>query len=99
MKKIFVGPGTLPAIVVLVLLCGLLFAQPAPTLKLTKLSDREWVDLSKLSFIRLPVNTLPDPSCAPYCQTRWGADIVVDGVSMAYSEEAEITLRRLLEQK
>ena len=69
-------------------------SEPAPALHLTQLSDREWIDLSKISMVRLPVFT--DPHGCTDCQTRWGADMVVDGVGMAYSEEAEVTLRRLL---
>lgn len=80
--------------ILLVILCGLLFAQPPPTLKLTQLSSREWVDLSKVSFVRWPVYT--DPHGCLDCQTRWGADFIVDGVNVGYSEEAEVTLRKLL---
>ena len=72
-------------------------SEPAPSLRLTRLSSREWVDLSKVSMIRLPVFT--DPHGCLDCQTRWGADLVVDGVETAYTEEAEVTLRRLLAEQ
>ena len=72
-------------------------SEPAPALHLTQLSNREWIDLTKISMIRLPVFT--DPHGCPDCQTRWGADMVVDGVGMAYSEEAEVTLRKLLAEQ
>lgn len=71
-------------------------SDPPPSLHLTQISSREFVDLSKISFIRLPVTTPDDPSCSPYCQTRWGADMIVDGVGVSYSEEAERELRRML---
>ncbi len=70
-------------------------AQPPPALHLTQLSSREWVDLSKLSLVRLPVYTPPPPGCFD-CQTRWGADYIIGGVQQAYTEEAEVTLRKML---
>lgn len=74
-------------------------SDPPPTLHLTQLSSREFVDLSKVAFVRLPVYLPPVPGC-PDCQLRYGADMVVNGVDVSYSEEAEVTLRRMLaEQK
>ena len=61
-----------------------------------KLNDEhtksEWINLDKVSYIRLPTYTEPCYSC----QTRWGAYIVVDGHEVTYSEEAEVKLRKLL---
>ncbi len=60
---------------------------------LLKVSDREYVDLSKVSFIRLPIYT---PGC-PECQTRWGDMLIVDGgQTNGFSVEAEAKLRELL---
>jgi len=74
-------------------------AQPLPTASalphLTRLSEREFVDLSKVSFIRLPVYVTAPPGCND-CQTRWGADIIVDSTVITYSVEAEAELRKLL---
>ncbi len=67
---------------------------PARLANLTKLSDREWVDLSKVTYVQLPVY-IPVPGCVD-CASRWGAGLVVDGVRLEYSEEAEVEIRRLL---
>ncbi len=67
---------------------------PARLTNLTKLSDREWVDLSKVTYVQLPVY-IPVPGCVD-CASRWGAGLVVDGVRLEYSEEAEVEIRRLL---
>ncbi len=64
---------------------------------LTQLSSREWIDLSKVSYVELPVYTTT-PGCAD-CNNRWGAFIVVDGVHIDYTEEAEVEVRRLLNVK
>ncbi len=67
---------------------------PVRLANLTKLSDREWVDLSKVTYVQLPVY-IPVPGCVD-CASRWGAGLVVDGVRLEYSEEAEVEIRRLL---
>ncbi len=71
-------------------------AQPPPArlTNLTKLSDREWVDLSRVTYVQLPVY-IPVPGCND-CASRWGSGLVVDGVRLEYSEEAEVEIRRLL---
>ncbi len=83
-----------------VVIIGLIVAINAPSqppthlANLTKLSDREWVDLSKVTYLQLPVY-IPVPGCTD-CASRWGAGLVVDGVRLEYSEEAEVEIRRLL---
>lgn len=74
-------------------------SDPPPILHLTQISSREWVDLSTVSMIRLPVYLPPQPGC-PDCLLRYGADIISGGVLWNYTEEAEVTFRRILaEQK
>ncbi len=75
-----------------------LSAQPPKQFtNLTQLSPREWVDLSKVTYVQLPVY-VPVPGCVD-CAARWGSGIIVDGVRIEYSEEAEVEVRRLLNVK
>lgn len=62
---------------------------------LTQISDIEQVDLSKVTVVRLPTFTPDDPSCHPFCQTRWGALLIIDGKEYAYSEKADAEVKRL----
>src|SRR5260221_8219034 len=71
-------------------------SEPAPALHLTQLSNREWIDLSKISMIRLPVFT--DPHGCPDCQTRWGADRSEEHTSELQSH-SDLVCRLLLEKK
>lgn len=66
-----------------------------PSLHLTQISSREWVDLSTVSMIRLPVYLAQVPGC-PDCQLRYGANIISGGVAWDYSEAAEPAVRKLL---
>ncbi len=70
---------------------------PKQITTLTQLSPREWVDISKVTYVQLPVY-IPTPGCND-CSTRWGAGLVVDGVRLEFSEEAEVEVRRLLNVK
>ncbi len=67
---------------------------PSRFANLTKLSDREWVDLSKVTYVQLPVY-IPVPGCND-CASHWGSGLIVDGVRIEYSEEAEVEIRKLL---
>jgi hypothetical protein len=67
--------------------------------QLTQISNREFVDLSKLSYVILPVYTPDDPSCSPNCQRRWGATMVVDGKEETFTEDAEKWFRERLGAK
>ena len=71
----------------------LLHSQSKPSLDLLlKLSDQEFVDVSKITWVRFPTYT---PECFE-CQSRWGAWLVVDGKELTYGVEAEVALRQLL---
>lgn len=70
-------------------------SDPPPSLHLTQLSSREFVDLSTVSMIRLPVYLASVPGC-PDCQLRYGANIISGGVAWDYSEAAEPAVRKML---
>jgi hypothetical protein len=65
-----------------------------PFAHLTKLTDREYVDLSKVSFIRLPI-TVQSTTGGP--TNRIGEEMVVDGSDVDFTPEAETMLRQLLQ--
>lgn len=69
-----------------------------PTTKLTKISNREWVDLSKVSFVQLPVWVHIPPSLCPAgsCQERWGGSLVVEGYEHAFTAEADDVMKKLV---
>lgn len=84
------------AALILVLGCAVTTrSDPPPSLHLTQISSREWVDLSTVSMIRLPVYLAAVPGC-PDCQLRYGANIISGGVAWDYSEAAESAVRKLL---
>ncbi len=66
-----------------------------PFSQLTRISDREYVNLDKVSFVRLPITT-PVPDCPECTPLRWGANLVVDGANADFSTEADQKVRELL---
>jgi hypothetical protein len=83
------------------IISALVYAQaplPAnPFVSLTRLSDREYVDLSRVRYVRLPTYLPPVPGCLD-CQLRWGASLRIEGVDgdIAFTEDAEAKLKELL---
>lgn len=65
-----------------------------PFSQLTKLTDREYVDLSKVSFIRLPVTV---DTANTGVANRIGEEMVVDGSPVDFTVEAEAKLRQMLQ--
>ncbi len=89
--------GVLAGIMILISIATVKAQSTQKFSNLTQLSPREWIDTSKVTYVQLPVY-IPTPGCND-CSTRWGAGLVVDGVRLEFSEEAEVEVRRLLNVK
>jgi len=88
------------ALILGVLLLGSLTAQqPAnPLAHLTQLSDREFVDLSKVSYVRYAAVVDFSGTCDPDYVQRSSDWMIVDGGPTGISGVAEDKLRQLMGQ-